>query len=72
MMMNHQLSKGLLVLGFLILAGAGWAFAPHGSPLVLLSGALIAVAVYVIGLLDVVAIAQRAARGEDIREWDWF
>jgi uncharacterized OB-fold protein len=72
MILNHQFSKGLVVFAVSALAVVGWLLAPHDSPLILLSAALVAVAGYVIGLLDVVAIAQRYSRGEDIREWDWF
>jgi hypothetical protein len=72
MMMNHQFSKGMVILALVVLTAVGGVFGPHNNPLVFLTVALIGLAIYVIGLLDVVAIAQRLSRGEDVREWDWF
>jgi hypothetical protein len=72
MILNHQVSKGLVTLAVIALTCAAYLLSPHGSPLILLTLVLIGLAYYVIGLLDVIAIAQRLARSEEVREWDWF
>jgi hypothetical protein len=71
MILNHQFGKGTMYL-MAMLCIAACVFFGLGSPLVLLIGVLGGIAAYVIGLLDVYAIAQRFARSEDVREWDWF
>lgn len=71
MILNHQFAKGTVVL-LAMIGIVACIFLGLNSPLLLLTGVLGAIAAYVIGLLDVYSIAQRFARGEDVREWDWF
>lgn len=72
MILNHQFSKGMVVLAVTVGATIAAVLFGTSSPLMLLVTILAGIAGYVIGLLDVISIAQRYARCEDVREWDWF
>ena len=72
MMMNHQFTKGLLVLGLYMLT-FGIVTIGHVPPAAgLMTYLLVGVGGYVVSLIDVYCISHKYARGETVREWEWF
>jgi hypothetical protein len=72
MMLNHQFTKGLLVLGIYLLTIAAVATLHLAPAVSMITYLIVFVGGYTVSLIDVIGIAQKYARGETVREWEWF
>jgi hypothetical protein len=72
MVLNHQLAKGLTVLGLEIIYFGAIAALHLSTPLMLVAFGVIGLCGYIAGFADVFSIAQKYSKGEHVNPWDWF
>ncbi len=72
MILNGQKSKGVVILFATLIAMVCGALVARESQVLMLFTVVASVGAYLVGLVDVIMIANRLKHHEIVREWDWF
>jgi hypothetical protein len=72
MILNGQKAKGVVMLMATIVLLVCGLLVAQESQVLMLFAVVAGVGAYLVGLVDVILIANRVKNGEIVREWDWF